>query len=272
MWIESLFGRPKPVIGMVHLDCLPGAAGYNASPGLQSVIDHAKSDYENLVLGGIDGLIFCNENDKPYAKSMSRETIAAMTAVVLSVIRGGARVPFGIDLQWDPFSSLAVACATGAGFIRGIVCGTYCGDLGFLVPDTAGILKYRREIGAGHIKIITNLMPEFSQSMDSRPYSLAALTMTKSAMVDAISVSGAMAGQAAPYGQLQEIKEAVGGFPVVANTGVNFNTSADILRIADACIVATCLKEGGLPGGRIEKERVHRLMETAGKERNHGAY
>jgi len=267
MLMKSLFSHAKPIIGMVHLDSLPGAAEYNSSSGLNKVIEHAKSDYENLVSGGIDGVIFCNENDKPYAKDIRKETVAAMTCVVLSVISENHAVPFGIDMQWDPFASLAVASVTGASFIRGITCGTFCGDLGLLAPDTAGIIKYRNELDDNHIGIITNLMPEFSRSIDLRPVSLIAQTVINSARVDAICVSGAMAGQAAPYQQLREIKEAVGQFPVVANTGINFDTVANILEIADACIVATCLKENGHPGGRIEMQRVKRLIERSGKER-----
>lgn len=265
--METLFSSRKLIIGMVHLDCLPGSAGYDTSSGLSKVIEHAVSDYENLVAGGIDGVIFCNENDKPYTKDIGKETVAAMTAVVMSVVSGRPGVPFGIDMQWDPFAALAVAYGTGAGFIRGIICGSFCGDLGLLVPDTAGIIKYRNELGANHIKIITNLMPEFSSSIDRRPASLVARTVTKSAMVDAVCVSGVMAGQAAPHQQLREIKEAVGDFPVVANTGVGFETVASILEIADACIVATCLKEDGCPDGRIDMQRVKQLIKLSGKER-----
>lgn len=272
MWIESLFSHPKPIIGMVHLDSLPGTAGYDTTSGLRKVIDLAKSDYENLVSGGIDGVIFCNENDKPYAKNIGKEAVAAMTAVVLSVVPGGSAIPFGIDMQWDPFASLAVAGATGAGFIRGITCGTFCGDLGFLTPDTDGIIKYRHELGADHVRIITNLMPEFSHSMDPRPASLIAQTVIKSSLVDAICVSGIMAGQAAPYEQLREIKEAVGQFPVVANTGVSFETVTSILEIADACIVASCLKEKGALGCRIDKERVKRLITLTGRDKKNGTY
>ncbi len=266
MWVESLFGRPKPVIGMVHLDCLPGFAGYDAASGLKGVIDHAKQDYENLVAGGIGGVIFCNENDKPYAKDMNKEAVAAMTAVVCSTVSNGPAIPYGIDMQWDPFASLAVAAATGAGFIRGIICGTFCGDLGFLTPDTAAIIKYRHDIGADSIKIMTNLMPEFSRSIDPRPASLVCQTVIKSSMADAICVSGVMAGQAAPYEQLKELKEAAEQFPVVANTGVNFDTVSRILEIADACIVATCLKENGEINGRIERDRVKKLIELSERE------
>ncbi len=261
MWIKDLFNGRKPVIGMVHLGPLPGSARY-AGAGLDVVISHAASDYNSLVDGGIDAVIFCNENDKPYAKEMSRECVAAMTAVVLSVTKGRSAVPFGIDLQWDPVASLAVALATGADFIRGIACGTFCGDLGFFTPDAHRIIQYRRSIGAEHIRIITNLMPEFSCSLDTRPVTLVAQTVTKSAMVDAVCVSGTMAGKAAPYEQLAEIKQAVGDFPVVANTGVTFDTVKDILSIADACVVATCLKVDGCPENRIDPARVERLMRS----------
>ena len=190
MWLEEAFAHPKPIIGMVHLDSLPGSAGYAAEHGLNRIIHHAREDYEALVNSGIDGVIFCNENDKPYAKSMPKETVAAMTAVVLGAIQGMKTVPFGIDMQWDPFASLAIAGATGAAFIRGIVCGTYCGDLGLLTPDTAGIIQYRRALGAEHVRIITNLMPEFSYSLDRRPVTLVSQTVTKSAGVDGICISG----------------------------------------------------------------------------------
>lgn len=266
MWLEEAFAHPKPIIGMVHLDSLPGSAGYAAEHGLNRIIHHAREDYEALVNSGIDGVIFCNENDKPYAKSMPKETVAAMTAVVLSAIQGMKTVPFGIDMQWDPFASLAIAGATGAAFIRGIVCGTYCGDLGLLTPDTAGIIQYRRALGAEHVRIITNLMPEFSYSLDCRPVTLVSQTVTKSTGVDGICISGVMAGQAAPYRQLSEIKDAVGAFPVIANTGVTFDTVSDILKIADACIVATCIKKDGAAGNRIDPQRVRALVASAGKE------
>ena len=75
-----------------------------------------------------------------------------------------------------------------------------------------------------------------------------------------------MAGQAAPYRQLGEIKDAVGAFPVIANTGVTFDTVSDILKIADACIVATCIKKDGAAGNRIDPQRVRALVASAGKE------
>ena len=260
MWIRELFGGAKPVIGMVHLDPLPGSVNYAGD--LAKVISHAQQDYENLVAGGIDSVIFCNENDKPYAKKIGNETVAAMTAVILDVTGGRHDLHFGVDLQWDPTASLAVASAVGAKYIRGIVCGTFCGDLGFFTPDTEQIIKYRHAIGADNVRIMTNLMPEFSFSMDVRPPELVAQTVAKSTMSDAICVSGTMAGLAAPYEQLAAIKDAVPDFPVIANTGVNIDTIASILAIADACVVATCLKVDCKPENRIDTARVKKLMSA----------
>ncbi|MCL2368511.1 MAG: BtpA/SgcQ family protein [Oscillospiraceae bacterium] len=261
MWIKELFDGRKPVIGMVHLDALPGTAMYDSGEGLEGIIRKARLDYDSLTEGGIDGVIFCNENDKPYCKKAGAETVASMTGVISAVTLGRETVPFGVDIQWDVPAALAVAMATGAAFVRGIACGTFCGDLGIFCPDTEGIMKYRKAMGAEQIRILTNLMPEFSCTMDTRPITLVAQTVPKSTLVDGICVSGVMAGKAAPYDQLTEIKETVGDFPVIANTGVNFDTVGRILKIADACVVATCLKVDGKSFERIDRARVQKLME-----------
>jgi len=266
MWINELFHGCKPVIGMVHLEALPGTVLYDSGEGLEGVIRKARLDYDSLTEGGIDGVIFCNENDKPYCKKAGCEIVASMTAIISAVTQGRRKVPFGVDVQWDVCASLAVGLASGAGFVRGIACGTFCGDLGIFCADTEAIVKYRKAIGAQHIRILTNLMPEFSCTMDNRPVSLVAQTVRKSTLLDGICVSGVMAGEAAPYHQLIDIKEAVDDFPVVANTGVSFDTVGSILKIADACVVATCLKTDGKSGGRIDKTRVQRLMEKRKSE------
>lgn len=267
MWVGELFGGKKPVIGMIHLDALPGTVLYNEALGLGPVIEHAKEDYHNLVEGGIDGVIFCNENDKPYSKNVGKEVVAAMTAIIHSVIGQSSEVPYGIDVQWDCKASLAVALAVKAAFIRGITCGTFCGDLGLFTPDTLDIMKYRHLIGGDHIKVLTNLVPEFSASLDFRPLSLIAQTVVKSSLVDGICVSGAMAGGDAPYEQLKEIKDVMDGFPVFANTGVNFSSIKDIIAVADACVVATCLKVDAKPYNRIDRDNVTKLMSLIRESR-----
>ena len=187
MWTEELFGSEKPVIGMVHIQALPGTVLYNEQAGLETAAANARRDYVSLVEGGISGVIFCNEFDKPYSTCVEPHITAAMTHVIEEALRGVKRVPFGVDVQWDPRAALAIARATGASFIRGIVCGTYCGDYGVLMPDTEGILAYRRRIGAQSVRILTNLVPEFSSSLDGRGLCLRARTAVKSSLVGAFA-------------------------------------------------------------------------------------
>ena len=262
-WMTGIFGEKKPVIGLVHIRALPGTACYQKDQGLPEVAARARRDYDNLVKGGIDSVIFCNEFDKPYSKCVGPHIVASMTAIINKVLEGNRTVPFGVDVQWDPKAALAIAMATEADYIRGIVCGSFCGDLGLLTPDPEQIMHYRNQIGANHIKILTNLSPEFSVTLDSRPLTLRAQTVTKSSLVDGLCVSGFMAGGEAPYEQLNEVKKAVGDFTVVANTGVKFDNVKKILQIADACCVATCLKVDGNANNPIDVDNVKKMMACA---------
>ena len=62
------------------------------------------------------------------------------------------------------------------------------------------------------------------------------------------------------------MKRAVGDFAVIANTGVNFDNVGEILKTADACCVATCLKVDGMSENPIDLERVRRFMERADRD------
>lgn len=263
-WIQKLLNVDKPIIGMIHLKALPGSCLYQAGcDGLTEVIRRAKQDYRSLVEGGIHSVIFCNENEKPYATCVKPHVVAMMTTIIHEVRKDEKKIPFGVDVQWDACAALAVAAATRASYIRGIVCGTYCGDLGIFTPDTAEILSYRHQIHADHIRILTNLCPEFSVSLDSRPLPLRAMTARKSALVDGICVSGVMAGVQAPFEQLREVKECMQDFVVIANTGVHFDTIKEILGLVDGCCVATCIKKDGNAANEIVKEQVQRLVAKA---------
>lgn len=268
-WLTELFNTQRPVIGMLHLNALP--ASYTFDFGLNSlkkVIEKGKRDYHALIDGGISAVLFCNENDKPYVKKAPEHIISAMTYIVKEIVQDNDEIPYGIDIQWDIKASLAVAKVTGATFVRGIACGTFVGDLGLFAPDTQDIMKYRKEINASDIKILTNLCPEFSMSLDTRPISLRALTTSKSTKVDGICISGVMAGAETSFKELQNVKKELNDFVVIANTGVTFETVHNILNVVDGCCVATCIKKDGKPYEKIDKNRVQRLMIAAQKEEN----
>src|SRR5579875_1771753 len=115
--LESLFGQAKPVIAMMHLLPLPGRPLYDSKAGMTAIVDALRRDLDILQDGGVDGLLFCNEGDRPYTFRIDRAPIAAMAAVI-GELRPHIRLPYGIDLLWDPLAAIAVAQAVQATFVR----------------------------------------------------------------------------------------------------------------------------------------------------------
>ena len=74
--------------------------------------------------------MFGNENDRPYEFDVDRASTATM-AYVIGQLRGVIKVPFGVNVLWDPMSTVALAAATGAAFAREIFTGTYASDMGY---------------------------------------------------------------------------------------------------------------------------------------------
>src|SRR5579864_7136567 len=106
--LETLFGCSKPVIAMMHLLPLPGRPLSDARGGMEAIVDALRRDLDILQEGGVDGLLFCNEGDRPYPLHTDRAPIAAMAAAI-GELRPYIRLPYGVDLLWDPMAALAVA-------------------------------------------------------------------------------------------------------------------------------------------------------------------
>src|SRR5579871_2132331 len=117
-------GRRKIVIAMAHIGALPGTPLYDADGGVDKLIEGVRRDIDKLQAGGVDAIMFGNENDRPYRFAATPETIAGMTAVV-TALKPMLRVPFGVNYLWDPTASVAIACATGAAFVREIFTGLF---------------------------------------------------------------------------------------------------------------------------------------------------
>ena len=119
---KRVFGEHKPVIGMVHLGALPGTPLYDSDTGLQGLLDSARRDLLALQAAGFDAVMFGNENDRPYEFDVDTASTAAM-ACVIGRLRNEITVPFGVNVLWDPMSTMALAAATGAAFVREIMTG-----------------------------------------------------------------------------------------------------------------------------------------------------
>ena len=73
--------------------------------------------------------------------------------------------------------------------------------------------------------------------------------------------SGQIAGEAAKMADLKAGKAVLPDVPVLANTGVKHGTVAEVLRIADGCVVGSALKVGGDTWKPVDPERARDFME-----------
>jgi uncharacterized protein len=259
--LAQRFGTPKPVIAMLHFPGLPGRPRHNRELGRSHLVEVVGRDLDTLQGAGVDGVLFCNENDIPYQLVVGPEIPAAMAAVI-GELRASVRVPFGVNILWDAKSSIAVARATGASFVREVLTGVYESDLGMIAPAIGDLAGYRTAIGADDVAFFDNISPEFSSALGSRGIAERARSAAFLG-VDAILISGPAAGVPFAMSDLRTAKDAVPDMPVFANTGVSAERLNDIFAVADGVIVGTSLKVDGDTWSRVDPARAERLMDTA---------
>lgn len=263
---RRVFGNSKPVIAMVHFGALPGSPLYDSKGGLDGLLDGVIKDLDALQKAGVDAIMFGNENDRPYEFAVDTASTATM-AYVIGRVRDTIKVPFGVNVLWDPMSSVALAAGTGAAFVREIFTGTYASDMGPWTPDAGKAMRYRDRLHRSDLALLYNISAEFAYSLDQRPLKDRARSAVFSSIPDAILVSGQITGEAAEMGDLEAVKKALPTTPVLANTGVKHATIADVLRIADGCVVGSSLKVDGNTWNAVDPERAAEFMRLARKAR-----
>ncbi len=268
-WLQDLSGAPKTIIGMVHLPALPGTPLYDEAAGMDGVRNWVKRDLEALQQGGIHAVMFCNENDRPYQLDADFASVAAMSDVVAAV-RDELSVPFGVNVLWDPRATLAVAAATGAAFCREIFTGAFAGDFGIWVRSAGDAYRYRRQLGAEHVKLMFNINAEFAQQLAPRPVADVARSVAFSSSPDAILISGPITSQPTSASALADVAEAIKstGIPILVNTGFKASNAQELLAYADGAIVGSSLKVDGVTWNRVDVDRVRELMQTVAQATN----
>ena len=256
---RAVFGAGKPVIAMVHLGAMPGSPLHDVGGGVEAIVEGARQDLRALQAAGFDAIMFGNENDRPYEFEVDTASTATM-GYVIGRLRSEITVPFGVNVLWDPESSIALAAATGARFVREIFTGTYASDMGPWTPDAGKAMRYRDRLGRQDLALLYNVSAEFAYSLDQRPLSDRARSAVFSSIPDAILVSGAITGEAAKMVDLEAVKKALPTMPVLANTGVKHATVAEVLKVADGCIVGSSLKVDGDTWKAVDAERAAEFM------------
>lgn len=259
---STVFGTEKPVIAMVHLGALPGTPLYDDQKGLDGLVSAARADLSALLAAGVDAVMFGNENDRPYEFDVDAASTATM-AYVIGRLSDQITIPFGVNVLWDPNSTVALAAATGAAFCREIFTGTYASDMGHWAPDAGSALRYRKRLDRDDLLMLFNVSAEFADSLDRRPLPDRARSAVFSSVPDAVLVSGQITGEAAKMEDLEAVKAVLPDVPVLANTGVKHETVAEVMRVADGCVVGSSLKVDGHTWNAVDPDRALDFMNRA---------
>lgn len=265
--VENLFGTKHPVIGAVHFLPMIGYGEFS----VDEVYNQAKADLKALEQGGADGVIFENNYDVPHKITVEPETIAEMTKLITR-LRKDTNLPIGVSVLWNDYrAALAIAKVAGADFIRVPV---FVDDVRTNYGDETGkpeaVTQYRQQISADNVLLFTDIHVKHSQILNTDTIEQSAKNAI-AAGSDGLIVTGKWTGDAPDMTDLQQVREAVGSFPIILGSGVSEENVSQLFEIADGAIVSTSLKEGENEDDevnvkpysrRISKDRVERLMKA----------
>lgn len=261
--LATLFGRPKALIGMVHLLPLPGSPRWGGR--LEAVIERALADARALEGGGMQGCLVENYGDAPFTRgAVDPATVAAMT-VVVAELRRALRIPLGVNvLKNDARAALAVAAAAGAAFVRvNVHVGAVVGDQGIIQGEAYETLRYRRLLGA-EARLFADVQGKHAVSLAPVELEQEARDAAYRGLADGLVVSGKATGEATPLEEVKRVRGAVPDRPVLVGSGVTPETVRELLAVADGAIVGTFLKRDGRLSNPVDPARVAALVGAAG--------
>lgn len=258
-WLKEVIGTEKAIIAMCHLDPLPSDPYYGSS-SMEQVVDHARKDLIALQNGGVDAVMFSNEFSLPYLTNVETVTVAAM-ARVIGELKNDIRIPYGVNVLWDPEKSLDLAVATDAKFVREIFTGVYASDFGVWNTNVGKTIRHQHAIGASDVKLLFNIVPEAARYLADRDIESIAKSTVFNNRPDALCVSGLTAGAMTDTQTLKRVKDTVPNTVVFANTGVRYENVEQQLSVADGAVVGTTFKIDGVFENHVDEERVKRFMD-----------
>jgi membrane complex biogenesis BtpA family protein len=246
---------------MIHLLPLPGTP--RAQLPLDAVIEHAVREARLYREAGFTGLLIENMHDRPSEKGrVGPEIVAALTAAGRAV-RAAVELPLGVQvLAGANREALAVALGSGAAFVRveGFVF-AHVADEGIIESSAAELLRYRRRIGADHIRVFADIKTKHSAHAITADVSLVETARAAEFfLADGVIISGTATGEATDPAEVEAVRRAV-RLPVLVGSGISAG-NLDAYSSADALIVGSSLKQDGVWSNPLDPARAAALVRA----------
>lgn len=259
--MRDLFSADRALVGVVHLQAMPGTPANHLSPS--EIVEQALKEVEVLVATGFDAIILENMHDRPYLKGSVGPEVVATMAVACRQAREITKLPLGIQvLAGANNEAMAVAQAGGADFVRveGFVFG-HMADEGLIEATAGPLLRYRRQIGAEQVKILCDIKKKHCAHALTADVDLGeTVRAAEFFCADGVVVTGTATGVKTNPRDLEEAVEA-SALPVWIGSGITVDNLAHYRR-AHGLIVGSWLKRDGDWRQEVDPERCKRLVEA----------
>lgn len=258
-----MFNRKCSMIGMVHLQPLPGAAGYSGSIDrvMSSALDEAMTYKEN----GFDALMLENMHDVPFLKGHVEPETTASMAVIAASIKYETQMPLGIQiLAGANLEALGAAIAAGLDFIRvEAFVFAHVGDEGIQESCAAELIRRRWQLQAEKIKIFADIKKKHSAHAITGDVSLIETARAAEFFkADGVVVTGSCTGDAPTPEDVENVRRSV-DCQVLVGSGVSEANVHNFQPWSDAIIVGSSLKEDGKWFKPLDSEKVRRFVERS---------
>ena len=258
---QKIFQVAHPIIGMIHVQALPGTPNYQGNIGF--ILEEALKEAKIYKKAGIDALMIENMHDVPYQKNKVGPEISSMMTLVADVIKQETNLPMGIQiLAAANKEALAVAKAAQLDFIRaeGFVFG-HVADEGYIDSQAAELLRYRKQIDAENIAVFTDIKKKHSSHAVTADVNIVETAHAAEFFLsDGLIVTGKQTGSEADSSEKKAVKDST-KLPVIIGSGINIDNVAQYLKISDALIVGSYFKKDGFWKNELQAKRIVSFME-----------
>ena len=262
-------GIEKPVIGVVHLQPLPGAPLYKGDFG--KVLERALKDAEALYAGGVDGIIVENYGDKPFTIRVRNPlTLTSFAIIACEVRKKFSDIYLGVNvLRNSGVEAFAIAYNIRADFIRvNNLCQVLASPEGIIYPIARELISLKEKLES-QVKIFADINVKHAFSLDRRPIEEIAKDYTERCLADALIVTGPRTGEEVNIEELLRVKKAILK-PVIVGSGVNVKNISKFWRIADGFIIGSFFKKDGKVENPVDYNRVLKLISHVKSLRKQG--
>ena len=261
----NLFNIRKPVIGMIHVEALPGTPGYSGN--VKSIIKKAKAEAAVYCSSGIDVLMIENMHDVPYLNRNAGPEVTSLMSIILYELKTTYKIPIGVQiLAGANKEALSAAHSAGADFIRaeGFVF-AHIADEGMFNSDAGEILRYRKQIGAENILVFTDIKKKHSShSITADTDIVETAKAAEFFLSDGVIITGGATGKEPSLEEIKNVKNSV-GIPVLAGSGITEKNVDKYFEYCDALIIGSYFKKGGIWSNPIDSRRVKSFMNKIKK-------